>query len=399
MPATTPGALEGITVLDLSRVLAGPLCAMMLGDLGADVVKLEHPKGGDETRQWGPPWAGGESAYYLCVNRNKRGVTVDFKTEEGRQIVRRLAARADILVENFKTGSLDRLGLGRAELSAENPGLIYCSITGYGTTGPDKDVLGYDFAIQGRGGIMSITGEPEGEPMKVGLAIVDVTAAMNATIAILAALESRRRTGRGQWVEVSLLDTQVAWLINRAGNYLVDGRAPQRLGNAHPNIVPYESFRASDRWFCLAVGNDTQFRRFCSVLGRLELAQDERFATNPARVEHREELIPLLGEELARRPAAEWLALFQAQNVPCDPINTIPEVLADPQVLAREMVVEMSHPTAGSVKAVGSPLKLSDTPVAYTRHPPLLGEHTEEVLAELGYDAEAVADLRHGGVI
>ncbi len=393
------GALEGIKVLDLSRVLAGPLCAMMLADLGAEVIKVERPGGGDETREWGPPWAGTESAYYLSVNRNKRSITIDLKSDRGRDLVRRLARDADILVENFKTGTLERMGLGYESLRAENPGLIYCSITGYGQTGPDADQPGYDFAIQGRGGIMSITGETDGPPMKVGLAIVDVTAAQNAAIAVLAALEARRRTGEGQMVDISLLDSQVAWLINRASNYLVGGAVPKRYGNAHPNIVPYETFKASDKWFNVAVGNDSQFRRFADVIGAPELAPDPRFATNPSRVENRGELIAALAGHLERRPAQEWLDLFHREKIPAGPINSIPEVFQDPQVLAREMVVEMPHPTAGSVRLVGSPLRLSATPVAYERHPPLLGEHTDEVLAELGVAEEEIAALRADGVV
>jgi formyl-CoA transferase len=393
------GALEGITVLDLSRVLAGPLCTMMLADLGAEVVKVERPGEGDETREWGPPWAGDESAYYLSVNRNKRGITVDLKAEEGREVVRRLAATADILVENFKTGTLDTMGLGYDDLTSLNPGLIFCSITGYGQTGPDRDQPGYDFAIQGRGGIMSITGEPGGPPMKVGLAIVDVTAAQYAAIAILAALEARRKTGRGQYIDISLLDSQVAWLVNRAGNYLVGGAEPERHGNAHPNIVPYESFRARDTWFNIAVGNDSQFARLALAVGAPELAVDPRFVTNPARVEHRLELVELLSALLRRRDAEEWLAVFRREKIPSGPINSIPEVFADPQVRAREMVVEMPHPTAGVVRLVGSPLKLNETPVAYVRHPPLLGEHTDEVLAELGYGADEVRSLRQHGIV
>ena len=393
------GALEGLKVLDLSRVVAGPLCTMMLADLGADVVKVERPGSGDDTRQWGPPFAGTESAYYMCLNRNKRSVTVDLKSQAGRDLVRRLALESDVLVENFKTGTLDRMGLGFDSLREENPGLIYCSVTGFGHTGPDAGQPGYDFAVQGRGGIMSLTGEIDGPPMKVGLAIVDVTAAMNATIAILAAVEARRRTGVGQSCDIALLDSHVAWLINRAGNYLVGGAEPRRYGNAAPSIVPYQAFKASDKWFTVAVGNDSQFRRFAEVIGAPELASNPRFATNPARVENREEVSAALSELLGRRPAQEWLELFYREKIPAAPINSVPEVLEDPQVLAREMVVELPHPTAGSIRMVGSPLKLSETPVSYRSHPPLLGEHTDEVLAELGYSEEQVSALKELGVV
>ncbi len=393
------GALEGIKVLDLSRVLAGPLCAMMMADLGADVIKVEKPGEGDETREWGPPWAAGESAYYLAMNRNKRSLTVDLKSEQGREIVRRLARESDVVIENFKTGTLARLGLGYQDLSRENPRLVYCAITGYGQTGPDRDQPGYDFAIQGRGGIMSITGEPEGAPMKVGLAIVDVTAAQYAVICILAALRAREQTGLGQEVDISLLDSQVSWLINRASNYLIGGAEPKRYGNAHPNIVPYETFKARDKYFNLAVGNDAQFTRFCAVIGAPELAEDPDYATNPARVAHRRELVGILSRYLAQKDAQEWLALFQEVKIPAGPISTIPEVFADPQVIAREMVVEMEHPTAGKVKLVGSPLRLSETPPSYRRHPPLLGEHTGEILSELNYSPEEIAALREQGAV
>jgi formyl-CoA transferase len=394
-----PGALEGIRVLDLSRVLAGPMCGMTLGDMGADVVKVERPGYGDDSRQWGPPYAATESAYYLALNRNKRSVTANLSTEAGKGIVRQLAAKSDVLIENFKTGALDDMGLGYQDLSVGNPGLVYCSITGYGRTGPDKDKAGYDFAVQGRGGIMSITGEPKGGPMKVGLAIIDVLAALNACIAILAALRVRALTGKGQHIDIALLDSECACLTNQASNYLVGGIHPKRIGNANPNIVPYQSVKASDEWFNIAVGNAPQFARLCAALGVPGLAADPRFSTNPERVRNREELIPLLSERFLERTAAEWLQILRAENVPADPINTIPQVFADAQVLAREMLVEMPHPTAGSVKLVGSPLKLSDSPVSYLRHPPLLGEHTEEVLGELGYSDNEVKRLREEGAI
>ena len=391
--------LEGIKVLDLSRVVAGPVCTMTLGDLGADVVKVERVGAGDDTRRWGPPYLGDQASYFLALNRNKRSLTLDFKDERGKQIIRRLAREADVVVENYKTGTLDRLGLGYEELRKDNPGLIWVSITGYGLSGPHKDLPGYDFVIQGRGGLMSITGEPDGQPMSVGVPIVDITAAYNAVISVLAALRVRDQTGRGQLCEISLLDTQVAWLINQGSNYLTGGVTPHRSGNHHPSITPYESFRAKDAWFNIAVGNDGQFRRLCEVLGADELPGDPRFATNPARVENRETLHRLLTEYFEVRTAQEWVDTFFHERIPCGPINTIPEVFADEQVLARGMVVELPHPTTGSVKVVGSPLRLHDAPVTFRRHPPLLGEHTDEVLGELGYDPDAVAALRAEGVV
>lgn len=392
--------LTGFRILDLSRVLAGPYCTMLLGDLGAEVIKIERPGTGDDTRAWGPPFAGGESAYYLCANRNKKSVTVNLKSSEGQEIIRRLARLSDVAVENFKAGELAQLGLGYEHLKALNPGLVYCSITGYGQTGPDSDLPGYDFIIQGRGGVMSITGEPDGEPMKVGVAIVDITAGLFAANAIQAALLARTRTGQGQAIDIALLDAQVAWLANVASNYLVSGQRPGRFGNAHPTIVPYQSFRARDGFFCLAVGNDGQWQRLCRVLGRPELSTDPRFATNPARVRHRGELVPVLQGVFATQDIAFWLREIAAAGIPCGPVQTIDQVFADPQVLAREMVWTVPHPTAGEVRLTGSPLKLTETPVAYRSHPPLLGEHTGEVLTSLlGYTLEEIAQFRTAGAI
>ncbi|MEJ5300122.1 MAG: CaiB/BaiF CoA-transferase family protein [Thermodesulforhabdaceae bacterium] len=393
-------ALEGIRVLDLSRVLAGPYCTMMLGDLGADVIKVERPGEGDETREWGPPDAAGESAYYLCVNRNKRDITVDLKTPEGREIIKKLAARSDILVENYKVGTLARLGLGYEDIRKINPGIIYCSITGFGQYGPYKDRPGYDFIIQGMGGIMSITGDPDGPPMKVGVAIVDITAGLFACSSILAALYHREKTGVGQYIDISLLDAVVAWLANVGSNYLISGELPKRYGNAHPNIVPYEPFQAKDGvWIALGVGNDRQWREFCRLAGLEHLAEDPRFATNPQRVIHRKELIPIIAEKMRERTSDEWLDELDKLKIPCGPINTLDRVFADPQVNARGMVVEVPHPKAGKVKLVASPMKLSLTPCTVERHPPLLGEHTEEVLQELGYSYEEIKALREKGVI
>lgn len=376
--------LNGIRVLDLSRVLAGPYCTMVLGDLGADVIKVEPPEG-DETRGWGPPFAQGESAYYLCVNRNKRDIVINLKTEEGKKILRELALQSDVLVENFRPGTLERFSLDFETLHELNPKLIYCSITGFGQTGSMRDKPGYDFIIQALGGLMSITGEPEGEPMKTGVAVVDLLAGQNAIIAILAALQARTLTGKGQHLDIALFDSQLGWLANVASNYLISGELPKRHGNAHPNIVPYQSFKASDGWFAIAVGNDRQFVRLCEVLGTPEMAVDERFAVNSSRVQNREALIPLLKPIFATRSASEWLDSLEKAEIPCGPINNFEQVFAMPNVKEREMLVKMNHPTIGELPLVSSPLKMSDTPVEYRLPPPLMGEHTEQVLRELGY--------------
>ena len=374
--------LQGIRVLDLSRVLAGPYCTMVLGDLGADVIKVEPPEG-DETRGWGPPFAGGESAYYLCVNRNKRGIVINLKTDEGKKILRDLALRSDVLVENFRPGTLEKFGLDFTTLHEINPKLIYCSITGFGQTGSMKDKPGYDFMIQALGGLMSITGEPEGEPMKTGVAVVDLFAGQNAIIAILAALQARTLTGRGQHLDISLFDSQLGWLANVASNYLISGKLPKRHGNAHANIVPYQSFQASDGWFAIAVWNDKQFVRLCEMLGKPEIAADEKFATNSGRVRNRVEIIPLLASIFKDASVFEWLTKLNEAEIPCGPIQNFEQVFSMPTVKEREMLVKMDHPTIGKLPLVGSPLKMSDTPVQYRLHPPLMGEHTQEVLREL----------------
>ena len=374
--------LNGIRVLDLSRVLAGPYCTMVLGDLGADVIKVESPEG-DETRGWGPPFAAGESAYYLCVNRNKRGIIVDFKTEQGRRTLHELIKRSDVLVENFRPGTLDRYSLDYASASAINPRLIYCSVTGFGQTGPLRDKPGYDFMIQAMGGLMSITGEPEGEPMKVGVAVADLFAGQNAVIAILAALQARTRTGPGQHLDISLFDSQVSMLANVASNYLISGNLPKRYGNAHANIVPYQAFQGSDTWFVIAVGNDRQFERLCELIGKQEIAQDSRFQLNAERVRNREDLIASLKPILLKKTAKEWLSLLETAGIPCGPINTLDEVFTMPQVEARDMLIRMEHAAIGDLTLVGSPLKFTQTPVGYKLPPPGLGEHTEEILKEL----------------
>jgi formyl-CoA transferase len=384
MPETQPqgaSALGGLRVLDMSRVLAGPYCAMLLGDLGADVVKVESPQG-DDTRRWGPPYVEGEAAYYLSCNRNKRGIVLDLSTEEGRDTARRLAMRADVLVENFKLGQMERWGLGYEELAKGNPRLVYCGITGFGRTGPLANQPGYDFVIQGMGGMMSITGEPDGEPMRLGVAIVDLTAGMLALSSILAALYAREKTGRGQRIDMSLLDTQLGWLANIGSAYLLTGRLPERYGNAHPNIVPYQAFKASDVWFTLAVGNDQQWARLCAAIKRPDLLEDRRFATNDGRVENRDVLIPLLQSHFETEPAESWLALFSQSGVPAGPINDVGEALRNPQSDSRGAIQYMEHPTIGPFPTVASPLRLEGTPPVLRRPPPLLGQHTDEVLAE-----------------
>ncbi|WP_225767512.1 CaiB/BaiF CoA-transferase family protein [Inquilinus sp. Marseille-Q2685] len=390
MSDSPAGALAGLKVLDLTRVLAGPSATQILGDLGADVVKVERPGVGDDTRKWGPPFlrdADGndttESAYYLSANRNKRSIAIDFTKDEGRALLRRLVAKADVLVENYKLGDLARYGFGYDDLKDEFPALVYCSITGFGQTGPYAARAGYDYLIQAMGGIMSLTGPVDGEPMKVGVAIADLMTGTYATIGILAALDHRRRTGRGQLVDMALLDTQVAWLSNAGQYYLTSGVPTPRTGNGHPTIVPYQAFRAADEYLILAVGNDSQFAKFCDVAGRPDLAADPRFATNQARVRNREVLVPIVAGLIAEKPRSHWLEALEARQVPCGPINTIDQVFADPQVAARGMRIEMAHPLAPEpVALIGSPIKLSETPVSYRHAPPVCGADGDEVLQD-----------------
>jgi crotonobetainyl-CoA:carnitine CoA-transferase CaiB-like acyl-CoA transferase len=400
------GALDGVRVLDLSRILAGPWAGQNLADLGADVIKVERPGTGDDTRGWGPPWlrdaqgaATSEAAYYLSCNRGKRSVTIDFTRPEGAELVRRLAADSQILLENFKVGGLAKHGLDWPAMREVNPRLIYCSITGFGQGGPYRDRAGYDFMIQAMGGLMAVTGS-EAEPMKAGVALCDVLTGMYATVAVLAALRHAERTGEGQQIDMALLDVQVASLANQALNYLTTGRNPHRWGNAHPNIVPYQAFATADGHVIVAVGNDAQFRRFCAVAGRPELADEPRWQRNSGRVEHRAELIPILAGLMRARPSAWWLRELEAVGVPCGPINELAEVFADPQVQAREVRLELPHPAAGTVPLVASPLRLMTTPPTYDRPPPMLGEHTEEVLAErLGLASGEIRSLRERGVV
>ncbi|MBM3104620.1 CoA transferase [Pseudomonas sp. V1] len=405
------GALSHLRVLDLSRVLAGPWSGQILADLGAEVIKVERPGTGDDTRAWGPPFlkdAYGknttEAAYYLSANRNKRSVTIDFTQPEGQRLVRELAAKSDVVIENFKVGGLAAYGLDYESLRVINPQLIYCSITGFGQTGPYAKRAGYDFMIQGLGGLMSLTGLAEGEegagPVKVGVALTDILTGLYSTVAVLAALAHRDHDGGGQHIDMALLDVQVACLANQAMNYLTTGTPPNRLGNAHPNIVPYQAFPTSDGDFILTVGNDGQFRKFAEVAGQPQWADDPRFATNKQRVANRTVLIPLIRQATVFKTTAKWVSLLEKAGVPCGPINDLAQMFADPQVKARELAIEMPHPLAGRVPQVASPIRLSETPVEYRNAPPLLGEHTEQVLGDvLGMTSSDIERLRTAGVV
>jgi len=405
------GILRGIRVLDLTRVLAGPWCTQLLADLGAEVIKVERPGRGDDTRQWGPPFLKdkegrdtADAAYYLACNRGKKSVTLDIAKPEGRALARALALKSDVLVENFKVGDLARHGLDYRSLSGEHRGLVYCSITGFGQDGPYKDRPGYDFMVQGLGGLMSVTGErddlPGGGPQKVGVAVSDLFTGMYSSSAILAALMHRQKTGEGQHIDMALLDVQVAMLANLSSTYFASGEAPGRMGNAHQNIVPYHVFRAADEFLIVAVGNDSQFAKFCDVIGRAEWTGDARFATNPERVRHRDLLVGLIAARLRERPAREWLALLEPAGVPCGPINDLHQVFADPQVRHRGMEVRAPHPAAGEVRMVANPIKFSATPITHDRSPPLLGQHTREVLQSvLGMGDDELQRLKEGGLV
>ena len=404
------GPLSHIKVLDLSRILAGPWSGQVLADLGADVIKIERPKVGDDTRSWGPPFlkdADGndtrESGYYLSANRGKRSVTVDLNTEEGQRIVRALAAESDILLENYKVGTLARYGLDYASLKEVNPGLVYCSVTGFGQDGPKAEHAAYDFMIQAMGGLMSVTGErddlPGGGPQKVGVPIVDLMTGMYTSVAVLAALARRAETGLGDHIDIGMLDVMVGSVANQGMNYLVSGKTPQRNGNKHPNIQPQDVFACADGHIVLVVGNDGQFAKFCEVAGRPEWVLDERFVTNGARVRNRDTLLPLMVALFRERPMAEWAALLDEAGVPCSPINTIAQVFEDEQVKHRKMLIDLPHPTAGSVPQIRSPMRFAEAALAFDRAPPLLGQHTHEVLAGLGFDQDRIAALARDGVI
>lgn len=391
MKTSQPAALSGIKVLDLSRILAGPSATQLLGDLGADVVKIEKPDEGDDTRKWGPPYISDkrgeptkESAYYLCANRNKRSIAIDLTSQEGQELIHRLLQNADVLVENYKVGTLIKYGLSYEQLKERYPRLIYCSITGFGQTGPYAHRAGYDFLIQGMGGIMSLTGEPDGRPMKVGVGIADIMTGMYAAVGILAALQHRHTSGVGQHIDISLLDTQIAWLANAGTNFLADRKLPTRLGNGHPNIVPYQVFSTADDPIILAVGNDGQFRRFCEVAGAPELAQDERFSTNPMRIKHRDAVCAAVEARLTTRPRTFWLDALEKANVPCGPVNDLQAVFSDPHVQARgaELHMPCEWAEGGEISLLANPLKLSGTPPSYRMPPPRLNEHESQVLAD-----------------
>jgi crotonobetainyl-CoA:carnitine CoA-transferase CaiB-like acyl-CoA transferase len=397
--------LTGVRIFDLTRILAGPTCTQLLGDLGADVIKVEKPGVGDDTRTWGPPYVKdsdgkdtNESAYYLSANRNKRSVTIDLQTPKGIALARKLIAKSDILIENFKVGGLSKLGLGYEDLKTEFPRLVYCSVTGFGQTGPYAPRAGYDFLAQGLGGIMSITGDPDGEPMKVGVGIADVMTGMYASTAILAALRHRDATGEGQHIDTCLLDTQVSWLINEGTNYLVSGKIPVKLGNEHPNIVPYKVFATSNGHVILAVGNNRQFYDWCTVANADDLKSDPRYASNPLRIANRETLYDIMPDFMKRKTTEEWLAELGELKVPCSPVNNIEQVFEDPHVKYRGMRIEMNHPTAGSGKVplIGNPVKMSSTPPQYRLAPPTLGQHSDEVLRELlGFNEKQIQKLKN----
>ena len=398
---TNNALLDGIRVIDLTRVLAGPYCTMMLGDLGADVIKIEMPDRGDDTRHWGPPFTeGGQSAYFISTNRNKRSITLNLKSSGGMETLKDLIREADIVVENFRTGTLEKLGLDYDSMKKIRPGVIYCTITGYGYSGPYKDRPGYDFMAQALGGLMSITGPAGGEPVRVGVAAVDLVTGMFASNAIIASLFARGRTGEGQRIDMSLLDSQIAFLSYAASNYLVSGKKPTRMGNAHPNIVPYQSFKAKDKYIAFAAANDIQWKKFCQAVNHDEWVSDERYATNQDRVKNREQLIPLLDSLFSERTASDWIELCIEIGIPAAPINEIDEVFNDPQVKSRNRVVWVDHPDDKAIPLIASPMNILTSPTAIRYPPPSLGEHTEEILHELlGYSKEKINDLRSSGAI
>jgi formyl-CoA transferase/CoA:oxalate CoA-transferase len=393
------GPLAGITIVDLTRVLSGPYCTMVLADLGARVVKVEHPSRGDDTRHWGPPFVGDESAYFLCVNRNKESVTLDFKHADGRAVLERMLARADVLVENFRPGTIDRAGFGWEVVHARHPRLVYASISGYGQTGPRRDEPGYDAVIQAEGGLMSITGEEDGVPFRLGVAISDIVAGLFTAQGIVAALFARERSGRGQRVDIGMLDATAALLTYQAANFFTTGSVPKRMGNRHATIAPYEPFETADGDIVIAVGNDGLWQRFCAAVERPDLAADPRFATNRGRMQHYDDLRPLIADRLRTAPRQAWIDRLGAVGVPCGAVRDLSEVLSDPQLHARRMIETLMHPTVGATRVMGAPVKLSETPASLRLPPPTLGQHTDTVLAELGFPAAEVESMRAAGVV
>ncbi|MCY4659126.1 MAG: CoA transferase [Acidobacteria bacterium] len=391
--------LDGIRVVDLSRVVSGPFCTMTLADMGADVVKIEEPGRGDESRAFGPPFLGGESPYFLSINRNKRSCTVNLKCDDGRAVVQRLVARADVLIQNFRPGAVERLGLDYAALAPRHPRLIYCSISGFGDTGPDAARPGYDLIVQGESGLMDLTGEPDGPPTRIGTSIADLTTGLMAAQGILLALHARQTTGRGQHVRVAMLDAVASLLTYNTGNYFATGEAPTRRGNDHPSVAPYQTLRAADGWINLGIANDALWRRYCDAIARPDLRDDPRFATAPERVRHRADLIPIVEALTLKRTVDEWMEDLGAAGVPCGRIRNVAEVCTNPQLTERGKVVERPHPTAGAVKMIGQPIELDDTPARIRSAPPLLGEHTDDVLREAGYEDGEILALRDRGAV
>lgn len=391
--------LEGIKVLDLSRALAGPYCTMMLADMGAEVIKIEMPERGDDSRAWGPPFIEGESAYFISVNRNKKSMTLNLKKEKSIEIVHRLIKQSDVLIENFRPGTMEKLSLSYNEVKEINPKIIYCSISGFGQDGPYRLLPGMDQVLQGMGGLMSITGEPDGPPVKVGVAVADIAGGMFAAYGIVVALFNRETGGKGQMIDLSLLDCQVAWLTYRAGSFFASGEIPKPLGSGHPVIVPYQAFKAKDVYVNVAAGNDQLWQKFCKALGLENLMNEQQFATNAMRVKNREEIIEIIGDVICNKKADEWLKILTEAGVPCGPIYNMDKIFSDPQVLHREMVKELEHPTAGKVKVTGIPIKLSNTPGEILTAPPTLGQHTKEILTELGYNNEDIDKMSQEKII